>query len=277
MKRTGAGRTRSDATSSVPLRRAFGVVELVALAPEGLTASEVADQLDLPLVTAYRMLQRLNDIGILEGRGRNARYVVGTRLMRISQSIAGGGSIVERARPIIQGLANEFGMVAYLAGLFEFEALLLLAEAPTNAEAPFVHPGRQFKIHASAGGKVLLAFQPDWLIDQFLSRPLERFNERTIAEPDAFRSHLAEIKRQGYAVANGESDSALWGVACPVFEGGGNVSYSVGLISFRYEDKPREDFIAQATARLKIGAAEVAALVGRRAGTETMPAGRGKL
>lgn len=254
-------RTNVSTISSEPLRRAFGVIELIAMTPDGLTASEVADHLNLPLVTAYRLLQRLSDLGILEGQGRNAKYVVGARLARIAQTINGGGSIVDLARPIVQEMADEFGMVAYLAGLFEFEAFLLLAESPRNADAPFVHPGRQFKIHASAGGKVLLAFQPRWIVRQFLSRPLERFTERTITDKDAFVSHLETVKKRGYAVSSGESDQGLWGMACPVHEGGGTVSYAIGLISFRATIGDHDAFVARAAPRLQDAATRIATLV----------------
>ena len=261
MSRSPAKTGTKDTATSLPLWRAFGAIELIAMSSGGLTASEIADHMNLPLVTAYRVLQRLSELGILEGAGRGAKYTVGARLNRIAMTIAGSGSIVDRTRPIAQEVADEFGMVAYIAGLFEFEAYILAVQPPAGAEAPPVHPGREFKIHASAGGKALLAHQPAWILRQFLAKPLPRFTDRTITDPAAFLAHLEEIQRQGYALSVGESEAGLWGIACPVHEGGGTVSYSVGLIAYESTIDDTAALAKRTAERLKRTAADVAAVV----------------
>lgn len=261
MSRSPAETETKDAATSLPLWRAFGAIELIAMSSGGLTASEIADHMNLPLVTAYRVLQRLSELGILEGAGRGAKYVVGARLDRIARTIAGSGSIVDRTRPIAQEIADEFGMVAYIAGLFEFEAYLLAVQSPEGAKAPPVHAGREYKIHASAGGKALLAHQPTWILRQLLARPLPRFTERTITDPAAFLAHLKDIRRQGYALSAGESEAGLWGIACPVHEGSGTVSYSVGLIAYEAAIDDTAILARRAAKRLKRAAADVAAVV----------------
>ncbi|WP_174263779.1 IclR family transcriptional regulator [Hyphomicrobium sp. CS1BSMeth3] len=261
MSRSTAKSDTKDIASSLPLWRAFGVIELVAMSSGGLTASEVAHHMNLPLVTAYRLLQRLSELGVLEGEGRGAKYIVGARLGRIAQTIAGSGSIVDRTRPIAQEIADEFGMVAYIAGLFEFEAYILAVQSPRTAKAPTVHPGRHFKIHALAGGKALLAYQPSWILRQLLAKPLERFTARTITDPDAFIAHLKDIRRLGYALSAGESEAGLWGIACPVHEGSGAVSYSVGLIAYEKAIDGTAAFAKRAAKRLKRAAAEIANVV----------------
>lgn len=261
MSRASAKAEIKDVASSLPLWRAFGVIELIAMSSSGLTASEVAHHMNLPLVTAYRLLQRLSELGILEGEGRGAKYIVGARLGRIANTIAGSGSIVDGARPIVQQIADEFGMVAYIAGLFEFEAYILAVQAPRATRAPTVHPGRHFKVHASAGGKVLLAYQPAWILRQLLAKPLERFTARTIANPETFVAHLKDIRRLGYALSAGESEVGLWGIACPVYEGSGAVSYSVGLIAYEKAIDDTTDFTKRAAKRLKRAAAEIANVV----------------
>ena len=261
MVRTPAKAETKDVASSLPLWRAFGVIELVAMSSGGLTASEVAHHMNLPLVTAYRLLQRLSELGILEGEGRGTKYIVGARLGRIAKTIAGSGSIVDGARPIVQDIADEFGMAAYIAGLFEFEAYILAVQAPRAAKAPSVHPGRHFKVHASAGGKALLAYQPAWILRQLLTRPLERFTARTITNPDLFAAHLKDIRRRGYALSAGESEAGLWGIAAPVYEGSGAVSYSVGVIAYEKDIDADAAFTKRAAARLKRAAAQIADVV----------------
>jgi len=228
------------------------------LNPAGLTASEVSEHLNLSLVTSFRLLQRLRDLGLVEGdEGRNARNVVGARLHRLAQSLTGHGSIVEAARKVTQEVANNLNMVVYIAGLFEFEAYLLAVDLPTKAEAPLIHPGRQFKIHASAGGKALIAFQPQWVMRRFLSKPLDRFTDNTITDPREFLVHLAEIREKGYAISAAESDNALWGMAVPIHEGAGTVSYCLGVITFLSRTTEEPDLVTKCLDQLRSAANRV--------------------
>lgn len=252
----------AERSTSEPLRRAFSVLEIVAMRSGGLTASEVADQLNLPLGTAFRVLRRLADLGILDGHGRSARYSIGARFRQLAHAAVGNSSILDLAGPVVQRLADDLSVAAYLAGFFEFEALLLLVRAPTNARAPYVHPGRQFKIHASAGGKALLAFQPSWIIREFLSQPLERLTERTITDPTTFLAHLEEIRRRGFAVSSGESDSSLWGIAAPVLDHYSTASYSIGFICFRSDVIESDAFIGEVAPKLLQAANDIRSLTG---------------
>ncbi len=235
---------------SEPLRRAFSVLELIATKPDGLTASVIADDLDLPQASAFRLVRRLVELDLLTGTGRNGTYTIGPRMNHIAHLVAGERSLAEIAGPIVQQVADELGVAAYLAGLYELEALLLLVRVPVEVRAPFVHPGRQFRVHASAGGKALIAFQPKRAIEQFLRKPLARLTDRTITDREAFRRHLDEIRVAGFAVSSGESDPNLWGIAFPVLDQAGTAVYSIGFISFHLPTKEEAAFIGQVSDRL---------------------------
>ncbi len=248
----------STGAGSEPLRRAFAVIELLALNPTGLTASEVSEHLNLSLVTSFRLLQRLRDLGLVEGEaGRNARNVVGARLHRLAQSLTGHGTIVEAAREVTREVANSLDMVVYIAGLFEFEAYLLAVDLPAKAEVPLVHPGRQFKIHASAGGKALMAFQPQWVMRRFLSKPLDRFTANTITDPHKFLAHLAEIRERGYAISAAESDNTLWGMAVPIPEGSGTVSFCLGVVTFLARVTEEPELVKKCADQLRAAAQRI--------------------
>lgn len=256
---TSKTRDTSGAAGSEPLRRAFAVIELLALHPAGLTASEVSEHLNLSLVTTFRLLQRLRDLGLIEGEGRNTQYQIGPRLQRLAQGITGHGTIIEHAREVTRDVANNLEMVVYIAGLFEFEAYLLAVDLPDRAAAPFIHPGRQFRIHASAGGKALMAFQPQWVVRRFLSKPMDRFTPNTITDPAEFQAHLAEIRTRGYAVSEAESDLGLWGLAVPIPEGAGTVSYSLGVITFLARASEDQGLAERCVKQLQAAAEKISA------------------
>jgi DNA-binding IclR family transcriptional regulator len=217
---------------STPLRRAFAVLELIADQPGQLTASEIADALDLPATSMFRLLQRLADLDLVGGLKRNGRFTPGARLMRIAAQLSSHQSLEEIVAPVIQPIADRFGVASYIAGIFGLEVSLLHVCIPKSADVPFVHPGRQFQTHASAAGKLLLALQSDETIEAFLKRRLERLTANTVVSPTALRKQLLDIRRRGYAEATGESDPALWGIAVPVRGSREAVSHGIGVIGF---------------------------------------------
>ncbi len=220
--------------TSEPLRRAATVIELVAMEPSGLTISQIGEKLSLPAPTVFRIVRKLVAIGFLEGAGRYTLYRVGPRLHRIAELLYGSESFSSLASQILQDVADELHLAVYIASLFENEAPLIITKVPQHARSAFVHPGPQFPVHASAGGKVLLAYQTqDEQDDFFNAYKFERYTPQTVTEPEEMREQLATIRKNGYAVSVGEADETLWGVAYPVRDARGSVTYAVGAIGLR--------------------------------------------
>jgi len=238
------------AESSEPLRRAAAIAELVAMEPRGMTVARIAQNLALSVPTAFRVVRKLVDIGFLEGEGRHAAYVVGPRLRQISGFISGGSSFSLNAERELQALADNLGVSVYMAGFFEDNVSLFIVKMPSVIRSPSVHPGPSFQIHASASGKLILAYQAPARIEKILEKPLERLTDRTITDPEVLRAQLARIRERGYAVAIGESDPSLWGIAVPVISPSGSVNYSVGLITFRSAIDDDEAYIKAVSPKL---------------------------
>lgn len=220
--------------TSEPLRRAAMIIELVAMEPSGLAISQIVERLSLPAPTVFRIVRKLVGIGMLEGAGRFTLYRVGPRMHRIAELLYGSESFSSLAAQILQEVADDLQLAVYLSSLFENESPLILTKVPQNARSAFVHPGPQFPVHASAGGKVLLAYQTRKDQQEFFTTyEFQRFTPRTVTEPDEMRKEMDAIREQGYAVSIGEADETLWGVAYPVRDARGAVTYAVGVIGLR--------------------------------------------
>ena len=77
--------------------------------------------------------------------------------------------------------------------------------------------GASLPAHATAVGKVLLAFSPTRITDRLIAKGLPEFTRNTITAPDRLRHNLASIRRVGMAVSAGELESGTNAVAMPVF------------------------------------------------------------
>ena len=115
-----------------------------------------------------------------------------------------------------------------------------------------------------SSGQVLLAFRTPAAIERYLAQPaLERFTPRTLAEPDAVRERLREVRRRGYAWAIEEFDADISSVAAPIADSSGEVIAAVHVHgpSYRFPPEGRETALAELVVT---GAARIAAALRER-------------
>jgi DNA-binding IclR family transcriptional regulator len=74
--------------------------------------------------------------------------------------------------------------------------------------------------HATALGKVLLAFSPARITDGLIAKGLAQFTRYTIVAPEKFRHSLTTIRQAHVAVSSGELEVGNHCVAMPVFADG---------------------------------------------------------
>jgi DNA-binding IclR family transcriptional regulator len=108
-----------------------------------------------------------------------------------------------------------------------YRAVLTLAQcAPDRASRP--HARELIPAHATAGGKLLLAYRAPWR-ESVLELPLERMTERTIVDPDALRDECDLMLERGYGFDDGEYLDGWQSVAAPVSAASGDVMAAVAL------------------------------------------------
>jgi IclR family acetate operon transcriptional repressor len=94
-----------------------------------------------------------------------------------------------------------------------------------SSVASVARVGRPSVAHATATGKVALAFAPP----ARLADPLERFTDRTIVDPTGLAAEVARVRAQGWARAEGEREPDLNAIAAPVFGATGDLAAVLGL------------------------------------------------
>jgi IclR family KDG regulon transcriptional repressor len=89
--------------------------------------------------------------------------------------------------------------------------------------------GSRAPIHCTAVGKVLLAYQSDERIENFLSPGLKAYTQNTILSKDKLLEELRKIRRQGYALDNEELEISLFCIASPLRNHLGEVIAAVSI------------------------------------------------
>lgn len=201
------------------LQRAMRLLGLLADAHEGLTLGELAEMAGLPLSTTHRLLTTLQSARFVRFDPAEALWQVGVQAFVVGSAFRRARDLQRLARPFMRPLVTACGETANL--WIEDEAA---AVCVTQVECPqfvraIARPGGRARLHASAAGKVLLAWKSDAGLSAFLAgRALERLTGHTIVRPLVLRARLQEIRRRGFAVDDEESAEGVRCVAAPVFD-----------------------------------------------------------
>lgn len=208
--------------------------------------------LELPKTTVNRLLNALESSDLVSSTGRAGVYEIGQRLRRILQSDTAW--IVTASRRRLKALAEETGETCFVARLFGSTIQSLIMESPDASVGVYVTPGHVLPPHATATGKLLTALQEPALREAILQTELTRLTDRTLFERATLEKEYAHIRKQNYAIENGEHVQGLFTIACPVILSPGVPPiYAIGLTgpAERVGARPVDELLArlQATAK----------------------------
>jgi IclR family KDG regulon transcriptional repressor len=209
---------------------ALDVLEAVAFAEGDVGVSELAARLGLTKGSIFRHLQTLVERGYLAQNPATSRYRLGVKLHLLGQVASGRIDLLSAAEAPMKALRDEIGQTVVLAtvGLRGVVVLsTLMGKAPIEIG---VRPGSELRFHASAQGKIALAFGRRALAAQLRRQPLDRFTEHTIAELPVLDREIDEIRRRGWATAPEEVLLGVNALAAPIFDDAGECVATLALV-----------------------------------------------
>jgi IclR family transcriptional regulator, acetate operon repressor len=207
------------------LERAFKLLELLAASGGALSLSQLSSSSGLPLATIHRLMGTLVRIGYVR-RGGSRQYVLGPRLINLGETAS--QMLGSWAKPHLAELVELTGETANLATL-EGDTVVYLAQVPgRHSMRMFTEPGRRLEPHCTAAGKAMLAQLPEAQARDILRRTgMTAWTASTITDPDLLIAQLGLIRRQGYAVDEGEQEIGARCVAVVIPDAPANAAISV--------------------------------------------------
>jgi len=213
------------------------VLETVAFARDELGVTQIARELGLTKGAVYRHLQGLVEHGYLVQDPTSARYRLGPKAYLIGRRALPADDVATVAEGPLRELRDAFGLTAVLSAPTPRGPMVLTAIFGGH---PFeLLPGTELTFHASAQGKVMLAFSADSILEWTLQRHLPAMTPHTITDPAKVRIEVDRVRGQGYALAPEELRLGFNAVAAPVFNRRSHLVAAIGLVdSIQY--MPRE-------------------------------------
>ncbi|MGE3289065.1 MAG: IclR family transcriptional regulator [Pseudonocardia sp.] len=199
---------------------------------DGPTLTEIATRSRLPLFTTHRLANELLAWGLLD-RDAEGRYRVGSPLRAHAAEDPparqdAGMHLRERIAPVMDDLFRETG-AHVRAGLLDGSEVAYIEKLCAHRPVTCLSAAARLPAHATALGKVLLAFSPTAETDLIVARRLKGYTRATITEPGQLRRSLRTIRVARIALSNRELNEDWCGVAVPVFGPDGMVWAAIEL------------------------------------------------
>lgn len=182
-----------------------------------LSVLDAAALLRRPRSTTYRLMSQIEKVGFIDRDGETGLYHLGIRLAVLGELAQRSTSLQRLAQPVLRRLSQQTGETATLLLLLDGEGTAVLHSESNHRVVAKGLLGRYWPLHASAGGKALLAWRTDEDVKKLLKRPLKSYTPTTIAALPAFQRELKLIRERGYATVRGEFMDDVWGAAVPIF------------------------------------------------------------
>jgi len=201
--------------------------------------SELARLTTIPLTTTHRLVTELAAAQLLE-RAPGGGYRLGPAVGRLHRVAEGVPTVARLAPAVLDDLAAATGRPVRLGVLRELRVAYV--ERAGRAPATSFTAGATLPAHASALGKILLAFAPAATTRAVVACGLPRYTPRTLTRAGDLLHALSVARLTRVATCDGELVAGECAVAAPVTAPGGRV---LAALEIRVPDLRGLDAIRQ--------------------------------
>jgi IclR family acetate operon transcriptional repressor len=220
----------AEINGDTPTLRLFALLEVVASKDQFFSLQSLAEETGIPKPTLHRMLQQLENAGLLERSGDSRQYGTGVRLRKLAENLLLNDSFHGARHGVLRSLVNEVGESCNLTALSGSEVMYLdRVETPAPLRF-YLHSGSRVPVHCSASGKLFLASMAPAQRQRLLAHAtLEAFTPKTLTNLDALEEEIKQVKRQGFALDNEEFLPGLLCIAVMVPSASGRSNLCVAV------------------------------------------------
>ncbi len=213
------------------LRKSIAVLGVIKDSREPLGVSEIARRAEVSKNMCLRILETLTDLGWVHQHASSPVYELTLAPFQFFAGSRNRTTLLDQVLPAMKQLNRETGESTYLCVPHEEQAMMIHVIKGTKPIAVTGEIGASYDLHATAPGKVFLAWDDTGIFARALKRKLVSYTASTITNASALRRELDLIRQRGYALNMEEYGPGLLGVAAPVFDDTQQVVAAVGIFA----------------------------------------------
>jgi DNA-binding IclR family transcriptional regulator len=225
-----AQKSGSSSVGTETVDLSLRLLEFLALSTEAMGVSDLARHFEASKATVYRHLQTLSQHGFVHQEASSMRYAAGIKLFILGERLRERFNVLAVARGEMTRLRDETGHAVTLSALVE-DQVVVIEVIQGNSVVNFgTQPGTVLDLHASAHGKIALAFGPEDLTKRCVSKSLKAWTPQTICTGTALERAVVQVRSRGWATAPNQVLQGINGLVAPVFNHAGRYVGGIGLV-----------------------------------------------
>jgi len=180
-----------------------------------MTLSEVAAVTELSPAVARRCLNTLVELGYVGKKGK--LFLLTPEVMGFASAFLESMNLEEVVRPYLQQVRDKTGDSSSLAVLWDAEILYLVHVSTNRMIRLVAGVGTRFPAYPTSLGRVLLAYQEQSRIDDYLADlETQKLTTKTVTAKSELRRIFRQVRKDGFASIQDELDYGIVSVAVPV-------------------------------------------------------------
>src|SRR5260221_4383564 len=201
------------------LGRGLALLDSLAESPDGISLSDLAQQVGLSVSTAHRLLTTLEQQGFVRCNPGSRHWSIGVQAFIVGSAFVKARDLLEIARPRMRSLMEQSGETVNLAVLDGGEAVFLAQVECRQMMRALAPPGVRIPVHCSSAGKALLATLPETEVARILRKHgLPRLTPRTLTTLARLPEGIEWTRKRGPSIDDQEHSIGLRCVAAVVLD-----------------------------------------------------------
>jgi DNA-binding IclR family transcriptional regulator len=207
-----------------------------------LGISDLGAVLELPPSTVHGIVKSLQTHGLVVKEPHGQRYMLGPTLLQLSNVYLDTLDVRARAMRWTGDLAERTGLAVRMGVEFFAEVIVIHHEHRPDGSRQMPETGLTIPAHASALGKVLLAYRPEFKAVVGASGPFRSLTAETITDPEELDKALSEVLATGWALEEEEAVLGECSIAVPVADRDGEAVAAIAVV-MPAADSPAHDSV----------------------------------
>jgi DNA-binding IclR family transcriptional regulator len=169
-------------------------------------------------------------MGLVKKDLHTQQYELTLRIADLARVALSQLDLVKIALPFMTDLVERCKESVFLVVMDGIETVTVAqVTAPRVLTARRYHVGRRYQASAVSGGKLLLAYGPQSLVDQVIGEGLEAYTKYTVTSPQEVLALLEKVRQDGYAVSDQELEIGLFAIATPIWDRDGEAIAAISI------------------------------------------------
>ncbi len=194
-----------------------------------LGIGELAAALELPPSTVHGLVKSLQAHGFVAQERNGNRYALGPALVKLSSVYLDTLDVRAHSIRWMHDLSQRTGLATRLGAPLLHEVLVIHHDRRPDGSEQMPETGLTIPTHASALGKILLAYD-DELAREVTGSPLVELTAETVTDSASLASELASVRESALAYESEEAVVGESSIAAPVCGETGAVIAAVALV-----------------------------------------------